>query len=1064
MASLLWLAHFLCFFLFHLHFQASLSFSFNSSSAAMLCQHDQSLALLQFKKTFSITSDASSWDFPYPKPYPKTESWKEGTDCCWWDGVTCDIETGNVIGLNLSSSLLYGTIHSNNALFFLPHLQKLDLSNNDFNRSQIVPQFGQFLNLSYLNLNYSVFEGRIPLEISYLSGLVSLDVSRNNYLILEATTFNELVHNLSQLRELDLSEVNMSLVAPSSLMNLSFSLTSLNLHSCSLEGKFPDISHLSVLVSLDLSDNYDLIQESTYFKKLVQNLTQLQELDLSGVNMSLVALSSLMNLSSSLTSLKLSRSQLHGKFPDISHLSVLVSLDLSDNYDLIQESTYFKKLVQNLTQLQELDLSGVNMSLVALSSLMNLSSSLTSLKLRRSQLHGKFPDISHLSVLVSLDLSDNYDLIQESTYFKKLVQNLTQLQELDLSGVNMSLVALSSLINLSSSLTSLKLRRSQLHGKFPDISHLSKLVSLVLSHNNFNGEIPSSFGNLKQLRTLSLRNSSLGGQIPSSLGSLKELFILDLSYNNFNDEIPSSFENLKQLEEMYLSNNNLSGQIPSSLGSLKELFLLGLSYNNFNGEIPSSFENLKHLLILDLSNNNLSGQISSLLTGLKDIFLLDLSDNNFKGRITIQGSRLSSLAYLDLSNNLLHGPIPSSIFKLVRLSVVILSSNKLIGEVSSAVCELNSLQILDLSNNSLNGFMPQCLGNFSNNLSVLHLGMNKFHGTILESFSIGNNLRYLNFNGNQLQGKIPPSICNCTNLEILDIGNNNIDDTFPHFLATLSKLQILILKSNKFHGLVKGTSTNYSFSKLRIFDLSNNMFNGPLPAEYFNNFKAMMIFDLNMKYMGAPNYSSYDYSVSLTLKGLEIELVKIQTLLTSIDLSGNKFTGEIPQSIGKLKSLKLLNLSHNQLTGNIQPSLGNLSNLESLDLSSNLLVGRIPMQLTYLTFLEVFRVSNNQLEGPVPEGKQFNTFDSISYEGNLGLCGFPLEKCDNGERQQPAASKEIDSKSKIGFGWKVVSAGYGCGVIFGIAMGYVVFKTRKPTWVVRMVEGEGHRKLKRFSN
>ncbi|KAF2318900.1 hypothetical protein GH714_011540 [Hevea brasiliensis] len=360
--------------------------------------------------------------------------------------------------------------------------------------------------------------------------------------------------------------------------------------------------------------------------------------------------------------------------------------------------------------------------------------------------------------------------------------------------------------------------------------------------------------------------------------------------------------------------------------------------------------------------------------------------------------------------------------------------------------------------------MPQCLGNFSNNLSVLHLGMNKFHGTILETFSIGSNLRYLNFNGNQLQGRIPPSISNCINLEILDLGNNNIDDTFPHFLETLSKLQILILKSNRFHGLVKGTSANYSFSKLRIFDLSNNTFSGPLPAEYFNNFKAMMIFDLNMKYMGAPNYSSYDYSVSLTLKGLEIELVKIQTLLTSVDLSGNKFTGEIPQSIGKLKSLKLLNLSHNQLTGNIQPSLGNLSNLESLDLSSNLLVGRIPMQLTYLTFLEVFRVSHNQLEGPIPEGKQFNTFDNTSYEGNLGLCGFPLEKCDNGERQQPTSSKEIDSKSKIGFGWKAISAGYGCGVIFGIAMGYVVFKTRKPTCFVRMVEGERHRKIKRFSN
>ncbi|KAJ9160221.1 hypothetical protein P3X46_025642 [Hevea brasiliensis] len=234
-----------------------------------------------------------------------------------------------------------------------------------------------------------------------------------------------------------------------------------------------------------------------------------------------------------------------------------------------------------------------------------------------------------------------------------------------------------------------------------------------------------------------------------------------------------------------------------------------------------------------------------------------------------------------------------------------------------------------------------------------------------------------------------------------------------------------------------------------------------LETEYFNNFKAMVNSDVKMEYMRDPN-NSYDYSVSLTLKGLEIELVKIQTLLTTIDLSSNKFTGKIPQLIGKLKALKQLNLSHNQLTGNIQPSLGNLSNLESLDLSSNLFVGRIPMQLVDLTFLQVFRVSHNRLEGPIPEGNQFNTFDNTSYEGNLGLCGFPLEKCNSRESQQSAASKEDDSESKIGFGWKVVLAGYGCGVIFGIAMGYVVFKTRNPAWFVRMVEG--YQKPKRFKN
>ncbi|XP_057989626.1 receptor-like protein 6 isoform X1 [Hevea brasiliensis] len=958
MGGLPWLAHFLCFFFFHFHFQASASFSFNSSSAAMLCQHDQSLALLQFKKNFSITSDASPWDFPYPKPYPKTDTWKEGTDCCLWDGVTCDIETGNVIGLDLSSSLLYGTIDSNNTLFFLPHLQKLDLSNNNFNHSQIVPQFGQFLNLTYLNLNYSVFEGQIPLEISYLSGLVSLDLSRNSYLILEATIFNQLVQNLTQLQELDLSGVNMSLVAPNSLMNLSFSLTSLNLRSCSLEGKFPDISHLFELVSLDFSANYDLILETTSFKKLVQNLTLLQELDLSGVNMSIVKPNSLMNLSSSLSSLALSSCDLQGKFPD------------------------------NIIP----------------------------------------PSLGSLKRLFSLDLSyNNFNGEIPSSF-----ENLKQLHTLYLCNKNLS-------------------------GQIPSsLGSLKELSSLDLSYNNFKGDIPSSFENLKQLHTLYLCNNNISGQIPSLLGgSLKELSSLDLSYNNFNGEIPSTFENLKQLNILYLHNNNLSGQILSSLGSLKELSSLDLSYNNFYGEIPSSFENIKQLDSLHLHNNNLSGQIPSSLGSLKELSSLDLSYNNFNGPIPFQGSRLPSLVYLDLSNNLLHGPIPSSVFKLMNLSFLILSSNKLMGEVSSAVCKLNSLEILDLSNNSLNGFMPQCLGNFSNNLLVLHLGMNKFHGNIPEMFSVRSSLRYLNFNGNQLQRRIPPSISNCKNLEILDLGNNNIDDLFPHFLEMLPKLQVLVLKSNRLHGLVKGSSANYPFSKLRIFDLSSNMFSGPLPAEYFNNFKAMMNFDVKMEYMEGP-INSYDYSVSLTLKGLEIKLVKIQTVLTTIDLSSNKFIGKIPQVIGKLKSLKLLNLSHNQLTGNIQPSLGNLSNLESLDLSSNLLVGRIPMQLTYLTFLEVFRVSHNQLEGPIPRGKQFNTFDNTSYEGNLGLCGLPLAKCGNGERQKPTASKEDDSKSRNGFGWNAILAGYACGVIFGIEMGYVVFKTRKPTWLVRMVEDEGH--------
>ncbi|PON51369.1 LRR domain containing protein [Trema orientale] len=500
------------FLLFDSQVNSSLSLS---SLSFPLCHLDESIALLQFKNSFFVSFSTSDDDC-----YDKTNSWENGTNCCMWSGVTCDKSTGHVISLNVHCSGLQGILNSNNSLFSLSHLRTLVLSDNSFYGSPISSKFGKFTHLTHLELSNSGFSGHVPLEVAHLSNLITLRLSSSD-VKLEMPTLKGIIQNLTHLRELDLTYNDMSSILPVSFMNLSSSMTSLNLSNTKLHGKLPE-------------------------------------------NIFITA-----------------------KPP-----RTLFGLDLS-------ESGF------------SIDLAFVTRNL----------KNLNSLFLSVCKFVGSYPT---------------------------LVGNFTEIIELD------------------------------------------------LSYNNFSGQVPWSALNFKQITSLDLSGNNFEGELPKYYGNSKE---------NSSLEDSSESQSIKyaplHLKFLFLFENKLSGTLPPWLHMIPSLQHLDIHGNKFSGFV-NEFQTRS---LEDLSNNQIQGKVPKWLRsmGTDSLYFIDLSHNFLTN---IEQVPWKNLRYLFLHSNLLQGPLPvpppfSVVFKI--------SNNKLSGELPSLICMLKEVEILDLSYNNLSGMFPPCI-------------------------------------------------------------------------------------------------------------------------------------------------------------------------------------------------------------------------------------------------------------------------------------------------------------------------------------------------------------------
>ncbi|KAG6400276.1 hypothetical protein SASPL_137101 [Salvia splendens] len=371
-------------------------------------------------------------------------------------------------------------------------------------------------------------------------------------------------------------------------------------------------------------------------------------------------------------------------------------------------------------------------------------------------------------------------------------------------------------------------------------------------------------------------------------------------------------------------------------------------------KVPSEVSTLTRLASLDISNEpntTLSLELPNLkmlvqnLTGLRELYLDDVNVTSLHERKNWDRNNLSAVALDDLFTNFpslttltlglckLKGSIPSTFASLTKLIRVDLSYNSLAGSLPSASFEgLSNLVHLNLLGNSFSGNIPQSLFALPSLLELI-LSYNQFNGTFqLEDFqSLPNltwlDLRYLDLSYNALEGKITKSLELCTWLGYMNIGNNKMNDTFPCMLS--SNLGVLVCA----------------------------------PINSMGNWKATMLLPSDGNSRGGTGFEFENSDVTLIMKGQMRELRKIWLDFSAIDLSSNSFYGKIPNAVGDLSSLHLLNFSHNAINGSIPKSFGRLSNLESLDLSVNQLAGPIPEELGWLTFLSKLNLSYNKFVG-----------------------------------------------------------------------------------------------------
>lgn len=628
---------------------------------------------------------------------------------------------------------------------------------------------------------------------------------------------------------------------------------------------------------------------------------------------------------------------------------------------------------------------------------------LTSLRLNNNNLQNSIPgELGDLSNLTELHLEQN----NLSGPIPDNLGNLYQAKMVRLDNNQLTGTIPNSMAGLLA-VESLQLQNNQLSGAMPSaLSALQNVSNLSIQGNNMSGCYAPSLNSLCALignsnATISNGNnfdqpwfnfcqSSAGVCIDNSCRAIDSLALLSLFDSTDGCSWKYVWDIYSPMEDWYgvelnvagcvtavdLASNNLIGPIPAEIGNLTSIEFLSLRNNRLEGELPAEIGNLTVLIELKLSNNILDGNLPASIGSLINLELLWLNNNRFEGPIPNSFQNFSALKILYMQSNRFTGGIPTSFGDFASIEDLFLNGNLLDGTIPSSLGNATSLKKLMLYNNFLTGSIPPSLGNLSN-LVWMNLGTNQLTGSIPSSLGNLNSLLSLGLYSNDLSGPIPTSLGNITSIEEILLSFNQLTGPIPANFGDLPNLGKLYLFDNLLSGcydpnlkklcgelyspisVSSRTNLDAEFPDFCAFDAG--MCGEPLSCRAQDSLHLVTLYQ-------STSGASWTNSWSLTQPMTSWHGVSLNSIgcVEHINLNNNNVTGQLPEELGELSSLKSLEFFNNNLSGPIPVSLGNLALLEVLKLSSNNLSGSIPSSFGNLTSVHTLFLSSNQLDGAIP--------------------------------------------------------------------------------------------------